>query len=99
MQARITTKNTKVTKPEKSALREGMSFVDGRPGTLREQLQDGRKQGHYKNLLAANQQADYGRCSRRSGNVAQDRLASNTITHLAGTASAIPRQLHRTEGI
>jgi hypothetical protein len=40
-------------------IREGMSFVDGHSETLRQQLQDGRKQGHYKNLLAANQQVDY----------------------------------------
>jgi hypothetical protein len=46
------------------AIREGISFVDGHSETLRQQLQDGRKQGHYKNLLAANQQVDYGRCSR-----------------------------------
>ena len=33
-----------------------MRFVDGRPETLRQQLQDGRKHGHHKDLLAANQQ-------------------------------------------
>ncbi len=36
----------------------------GRPETLRQQLQDGREMGHHKDLLAANQQVDYGRCSR-----------------------------------
>src|ERR1700722_12127098 len=32
---------------------EGMRFVDGRPETLRRQLQCGRKMGHHRNLLAA----------------------------------------------
>ena len=41
-------------------IREGMSFVDGRLETLRQRLQDGRKSGHHKDLLAANQQVDYG---------------------------------------
>jgi hypothetical protein len=36
------------------------------PETLRQQLQCGRKQGHHKDLLAANQQVDYGRCSENT---------------------------------
>ena len=44
-------------------IREGMRFVSGVPETLRQQLQDGRKMDHHKDLLAANQQVDYGRCS------------------------------------
>ena len=35
---------------------EGMRFVSGGLARLRQQLQDGRKHGHHKNLLAANQQ-------------------------------------------
>ena len=46
--------------------REGMWFVSGGPETLRQQLQDGRKIGHHKDLLAANQQVDCGRCSRNT---------------------------------
>jgi hypothetical protein len=45
-------------------IREGMKFVIGASWVLRKQLQDGRKPGHHKDLLAANQQVDYGRCSR-----------------------------------
>jgi hypothetical protein len=38
-------------------LREGMSFVNGAPWTLRTQLQDGRSRCHLKDLLgSANQQ-------------------------------------------
>jgi len=37
--------------------REGMSFVNGAPWTLRTQLQDGRSRCHLKDLLgSANQQ-------------------------------------------
>jgi hypothetical protein len=45
-------------------LPRGYEVYIGRPETLRQQLQDGRKMGHPKDLLAANQQVDYGRCSR-----------------------------------
>jgi hypothetical protein len=38
---------------------EGMSFVVG-PYDTQEHLQDGRKSGHPKDLLAANHQVDYG---------------------------------------
>ncbi len=44
-------------------IREGMSFVAG-PYDTQEHLQDGRKSGHPKDLLAANHQVDYGTCSR-----------------------------------
>ncbi len=38
---------------------EGMSFVAGSYDTQKH-LQDGRKSGHPKDLLAANHQVDYG---------------------------------------
>ena len=44
-------------------LSEGMRFVYGVVLRLRKQLQDGRKYGHRKDLSAANQQVDCGRCS------------------------------------
>jgi hypothetical protein len=40
----------------RAILREDEVCSFGGPGTLRQQLQDGRKPGHPKDLLAANQQ-------------------------------------------
>ena len=44
--------------------REGMRVVMGDPENSGKQLQNGRKRRHHKDLLAANLQVDYGRCSR-----------------------------------
>jgi hypothetical protein len=64
---------------------EGMRFGEWRPGTLRQQLQCGRKQGHHKDLLDANQQVDCGRCSvRYLGDKSPPKRMSTGEKHLHG---------------
>ena len=46
-----------------SIIREGMRFVVGRPEKLRQQIAERTETWLSINLLAANQQGDYGRCS------------------------------------